>query len=119
MFLSLLDLLRQTGGASLSVPPAASLPAMGVTDQGSHLQFRAQLPGIDPKSVKVQLTETTLGVSGFGTVEEKTEGPNFCCMQAGASSFYRELPLPARIDPHRAAMQWQADGSLLITMPKQ
>lgn len=116
MFLSLLDLLRRTGGLPDRSP--ASAPVMAVTDQGSFLQFKAELPGIDPKSVQVQVTESSLAIAGYGTREERTEGPNFYRMQAGVSSFYREMELPARIDTHRAAMQWQGTATLIITLPK-
>jgi HSP20 family molecular chaperone IbpA len=117
VFQSLLDLLRHTANVPLGAP--AAMPDMGLTDEGSSLHFHAHLPGIDPRSVQVQLTESNLAIAGYGTREERTEGPDFYRLQSGVSSFYREVPLPLCIDPHGAAMHWQADGSLLITLPKQ
>ncbi|HWI51985.1 MAG TPA: Hsp20/alpha crystallin family protein [Symbiobacteriaceae bacterium] len=117
MFLSLLDLLRQQTGALPALAPEAE-PAVEFADQGHTLLFRAQLRGIDPKSVQIQLKERSLGIGGMRTVEERTEGPDFWRMQAAVSQFYREVPLPCRINPHRAVARWEGDGTLLVTLPK-
>jgi HSP20 family protein len=117
MWLSLLDLMRQTG-AALPELPAVS-PEFQWHDDGSHLRLRAHLSGVDPKSVQVQVRENSLAIGGRATLEERTEGPNFARMQAAVSQFYREVQLPARVDPHRAKARWEEDGALVVLMPKR
>lgn len=118
MFLSLLDLVRQSG-ALLSNPLAGAAPSLEVADLGDALQVTARLAGYDPRTIQIQLGETSLAIGGQSTREEKTEGPDFCRTQSSRSSFYRTLPLPARIDPRRAQSQWESDVTLVITLPKR
>ncbi|HWI65553.1 MAG TPA: Hsp20/alpha crystallin family protein [Symbiobacteriaceae bacterium] len=114
MFLSLIDLLRQQGGA-LSADTA---PVVEVRDQGTNLVVRAVLKGIDPKSVQVQLTESGLAIGGRRTVEERTESPQSYRFSLSVSQFYRELRLPSRVKPRAAVARWEAGGLLEITLPK-
>ena len=114
MYLSLLDWMRQTGGFA---PARWTAPRVEIERQGGALYCRAWLPGIDPRSVRVQVRETSLAVAGYGSREERTEGPNFVRTQSAVQSFYREVPLPARVDPHRAVLQWQGEDLLVIICP--
>lgn len=114
MFLSLLDLLRQQGGATFSEPA----PAMSLEDQSGALMLRAALRGYDPKSVQVQLTESSVAISGRRTVEERTEGPQSYRYEMAVSRFYRELPLPCRINPRGAAARWEVEDMLVLHLPK-
>lgn len=114
MYLSLLDLMRQTAGFS---PARWTAPRMDIERQGGSLYCRAWLPGIDPRSVRVQVREQSLALSGYGSREERTQGPNFVRAQSSLQSFYREVPLPARVDPNRAVVQWQGEDLLVIICP--
>lgn len=117
MFLSLRDLLSQAGDLLNRAPGTA--PPIDFTDTGDTLLCRLQLPGIDPQSVQVQVSETSLAIAGQASMEEKTESLNFFRYQAAMGSIYREVGLPARVDPHRSTTDWQSDGSLVITLPKR
>ena len=117
MFLSLLDLMRQAGELLPSAPAVS--PAFEFHDGGDELRVRASLPGIDPKSVQIQVAESSLAIGGHATLEERTEGPDFYRMQTAVRQFYRELALPVRVDPHRSTAQWEADGVLVLHLPKR
>jgi HSP20 family molecular chaperone IbpA len=117
MFLSLLDLMRQAG--QLLPSATAVSPAFELHDGGDTLRLRAVLPGIDPKSVQIQVSETSLAIGGHATLEERTEGPDFYRMQAAVRQVYRELALPARVDPHRSTAQWETDDVLVLHLPKR
>lgn len=117
MFFSLLDLLRQTGDLPARLRSGDS-PQITLHDEGEMLLLTARLHGIDPRSVQVQITESHLAIAGARTVEERTEGDSFVRMQSSVSSFYRVMPLPVPVEPRQAASQWQADGMLLVTLPK-
>ncbi|HEY8347974.1 MAG TPA: Hsp20 family protein [Symbiobacteriaceae bacterium] len=106
MFLSLLDLVRHRGAFAL---PALAAPTVQIEQVGGSLWCRTRLPGIDPRTVQVQVRETSLALAGYGTMEERTQGPDFFRAQSAMRSFYREVPLPARVDPHRCVMQWRGD----------
>ncbi len=119
MYLSLWQLLRHCGDFfSFPGPLGSAQPFFDLKDDGSSLILTAGLKGIDPRTVQVQVSERSLAIGGYGTMEEKTEGPDFYQMQSAINSFYREIPLPARVDPHRATMAWQDGETLVITLPK-
>jgi HSP20 family molecular chaperone IbpA len=113
VFLSLLDLLRQSGALTDQVLS----PGLDVKDLGDRLELRLHLPGIDSRSVQIGVSESSIAVSGHGTREEKTEGPSFSHSASAVSQFYRELPLPARVDPHRTTAVWEPGDVLVVTLP--
>ncbi|MDF2627411.1 MAG: Hsp20/alpha crystallin family [Symbiobacteriaceae bacterium] len=117
MFLSLLDLLRQETGRLAPLAPEDA-PVVELIDQGDQLLLRARLQEVDPKSVKVQLSESALALGGARTVEERTEGPDGRNFKRSVSQFYREMRLPCRVAPHRAVARWEPGGLLLVTLPK-
>ncbi|HLO04922.1 MAG TPA: Hsp20/alpha crystallin family protein [Symbiobacteriaceae bacterium] len=112
MWLSLLDLLRSEG-------PLQSLerPGIQVEDDGSHLLLIAALPGIDRSSLRLQVGERSVSVSGWGTREERVEGPNFRRSTASARSFLQKVALPVRVVPAGARMAWEGD-LLHVRIPK-
>lgn len=115
MFLSLIDLLNQSGWPAFSQTDEHRID---IADEGAELVVRAQLAGIDPKSVQVHLSESALAIAGRGTREERVEAEHFQRWQMSASSFYKVLPLAARINPRLARMEWPADGQLVLRLPK-
>jgi HSP20 family molecular chaperone IbpA len=112
MWLSLLDLLRASG-----VTDSPAEPAVQIEDEGSHLLVSAELPLIDKRTVRVQVGESTVALSGWGTREEELEGPNFRRTESSVRSYLRQLPLPARVVPTGAQMAWEGDR-LIVRIPK-
>lgn len=119
MFLSLLDLMRHQHGwplperAALPVPPQAQW-----AEEGADLVLRLPLKGIDPRSVQVQLTETSLILAGHRTQEEQVEGEGFYRASASYGAFARTLPLPGRVLPRESKATWLAGEVLEIRLRK-
>lgn len=112
MWLSLLDLLRSEG-------PLQSLeqPGIQVEEETSHLLITTLLPGIDRSSLRVQVGERSIALSGWGTREERVEGPNFRRSSASTRSFLQRVALPVRVVPAGARMAWEGD-QLRLRVPK-
>lgn len=112
MWLSLLDLLRAEA-------PIQSLeqPEVKVEDDGSHLLATALLPGIDRSSLRLQVGEWGLAISGSAKREERLEGPNFTRSSFSSRSFLQQVALPARVVPAGARMGWEGD-LLIVRLPK-
>lgn len=129
MFLSLLDLMRQQTGWPLP-ESAALVPRAGVTggyprydqapwdDEGADLVWRLPLTGIDPRSVQVQVSETSLSLAGHRTHEERVEGEGFVRSSASYGAFARTLPLPVRVLPRESKATWTAGEVLEIRLRK-
>ncbi|MFZ5815132.1 MAG: Hsp20/alpha crystallin family protein [Bacillota bacterium] len=107
MFLSLLDLMRWQTGRPLR---EMALPA-GVEpewrEEGAHLVLRVPLEGIDPSSVQIQVSESSLSLAGCRTREERLEGPGWYRSSASYGAFARTWPLPARVRPRESQATWQ------------
>lgn len=114
MFLSLLDLLRQQGGWLGHEPIATGEPE--VTEQGNGLLIRVNLPGVDPKSVQVQVTESSLTYGGYRTQEERVEADGYYHRSSSWGAFARTLALPERVVPHFTQALWLDDEVLEIRL---
>lgn len=111
MFLSLLDLLRQQSPAGLPLDRSYT-PPISWREEEEHLVLEVDLRGIDPRSVRVQLTETSLGLAGRRTQEQRVEGPGYVRSSAFYSAFHRTFPLPVRVVPRLSDAKW-LDGERL------
>jgi len=116
MFLSLLDLLQQQGG--WPPLPSPSLPAPEWREEGGALVLRLHLPGIDPRSVQVQVAESRLTLAGQQTHEERVEGQNFRRYSASYGAISRSVGLPARVVPRETRTAWLPGEILEIRLRK-
>ncbi len=90
------------------------LPAVDVFDA---VVLKAELPGMDPDQVHIEVEDNVLTLKGERRFEEKVEDERYYRIERRFGSFQRSLALPqgARTDEIEAAYQ---DGILTITVPK-
>lgn len=96
---------------------AAWAPAIELKDTGDNLTLRAQLPGIDPKDLDIQVTREGVAIAGEYKAEEKHEDHGVFRSEFRYGSFKRVVPLPVAIE-HEAVEADYNDGVLTLTMPK-
>ncbi len=116
MYLSLLDLMRQRSGWLL--PDLPVLTAPNWAEEGADLLLRLPLPGLDPQSVELQVTESMLTVTGHRTHEERVEGQDFYRASASYGAVTRSFRLPVRVIPRETRVIWQAGDLLEIRLRK-
>jgi len=100
-------------------------PAINVYEKGSEVIVEAQLPGIDPEEVKVDISENVLKISGEKRDEKSLDGArdgeekekNFYRREISIGSFARSIALPNNVDTSHADAEYN-DGILKIKMPK-
>jgi HSP20 family protein len=87
-----------------------------VIQQGSELIVRADLPGVNPEDVTVDVSEDGLTIAGERREERREERNGVYRMERSYGSFYRVVPLPdgAMTDQANATFK---DGVLEIRMP--
>jgi len=91
-------------------------PAIEVTAEEGNLHVRAELPGLKPEDVKIEMTDEALMIEGERKYEHEEKGEGVFRSERRYGKFYREIPLPegATVDKAKAHF---TNGVLEITLP--
>jgi HSP20 family protein len=95
----------------------AWMPALELVDAGDNFVLKAQLPGIDPKDIDVQVTPEAISISGERRYENTEEKPGYVRSEFRYGKFHRVLSLPAHIQNDSVQAEYK-DGILMLTLPK-
>lgn len=105
------------GGEETSPAGRVFSPVVDVIDRDDRFIIRAELPGIDPENVSVDVVGDAIQIRGERSTEvEREEGDYYYC-ERGCGSFLRTVPLPQRIDPEKVEADFR-NGVLEIQVPK-
>jgi len=96
---------------------ATWMPAVEFVDAGDNFVLKAQLPGIDPKDVDVQVTREAISISGERCYENTDEKSGYVRSEFRYGKFHRTLTLPAHIQNDSVQAEYK-DGILTLTLPK-
>ena len=96
---------------------ATWMPALELVDAGNNFVLKAQLPGIDPKDIDVQVTREAISISGERRYENTEEKPGYVRSEFRYGKFHRVLSLPAPIQNDSVQAEYK-DGILTLTLPK-
>jgi HSP20 family protein len=114
------EALLGPGRPSLPTERAQALvgaPAVDLIDKKDALVFRAEMPGLKKKDIKISVTEDEISVSGkVERAKEEKEESYYCCERV-YSSWQRTIPLPVKVKAEQVKAKYQ-DGVLEITLPK-
>jgi HSP20 family protein len=92
-------------------------PALDVYKEGDQLTIEAQLPGLQPDAIEVQVERGVLTISGRTTAEPASQGRHYLLREQRSGQFSRSLQLPASYtaDPSQASCE---HGILRLVFPK-
>jgi HSP20 family protein len=91
-------------------------PAVEVTERDGQLQVHAELPGIKPQDVKVEITDDLLIISGERKSEHEHRAGKAYASERRYGQFYREIALPEGVNADQAKAQFR-DGVLEVSVP--
>jgi HSP20 family protein len=91
-------------------------PAIEVAEDNGQLQVHADLPGLRPEDVKVEVTNDSLIIHGERKVEHEHKLGGAYRSERRYGEFYREIPLPEGTNPEQAKAQFR-NGVLEVTLP--
>jgi HSP20 family protein len=91
-------------------------PAIDVVREDGHLVVRADLPGIKPEEVKIEVEDDILTVSGEHEERKEEKDKHYVRRERRYGSFSRSMPLPAGIDPNKIKANTH-DGVVEVTIP--
>ena len=112
-----LDKVFDQRAATRDNSETAWMPALELIDAGDNFILKAQLPGIDPKDIDVQVTREAISISGERRYENTEEKPGYVRSEFRYGKFHRVLPLPAPIQNDSVQAEYK-DGILMLTLPK-
>lgn len=108
----------------LSIPPwfeAAEpgqwLPAVDMSEDPQRILIRAELPGIDPKQVNVDVTEDRLVISGEKQHAASKSGNGWTHTESQCGAFSRTIHLPDPVDPAKVTASFE-NGVLTVELAK-
>ncbi|MGZ4188120.1 MAG: Hsp20/alpha crystallin family protein [Solirubrobacteraceae bacterium] len=91
-------------------------PAIDVVREDGHLVVRADIPGIKPEEVKIEVEDDILTVSGEHAESKEEKDKHYVRRERRYGSFSRSMVLPAGVDPEKIEAKTY-DGVVEVTIP--
>lgn len=92
-------------------------PAVDVAESDDELTVRAEIPGIDPNELQVNISGNQLVLAGEKKESSEKKGKDFYQTESRYGSFRRSIPLPGSVDQEKVEADY-ANGVLTIRLKK-
>jgi len=101
-------------------PPATSdwVPAVDIREEDSRYVIHADVPGVKPEDIEVQMEDGVLSVTGHRESETAEQREDYKRVERVRGSFFRRFALPDTADAEAISAKCK-DGVLEIVIPKQ
>ena len=91
-------------------------PAIEVAEREGNYVIHAELPGLKPEEVKVELRDSALVIEGERRSEHQENRGGVHRSERRYGQFYREIPIPEGVNPDQVKARFE-NGMLEITAP--
>ena len=95
----------------------AVFPAVNVWEDADCLYTEAELPGVDPKEIEIEVVGNVLTFRGEKKHEREEEGRGFHYIERRYGGFNRNIELPTSVDSEKVSAAYK-NGVLTVTLPK-
>jgi HSP20 family protein len=92
-------------------------PELDVAETDTTVEVSAELPGMKPEEINVEVENGQLWISGEKKEEKEEKGKTYHRVERRYGSFRRMLPIPASVDPEKVEASFR-EGVLKITLAK-
>ena len=92
-------------------------PSVDIKETPKEYKVLAELPGVNPKDIKVSLDKNILTIQGEKTVSEEKDDSNWHRVERFSGSFCRRFTMPSNIDSDKIKAKTK-HGILELTIPK-
>lgn len=93
-------------------------PAVDIHEDKEGITVRAELPGVKPEEVKVDVENNVLTLSGERKLEHQDKKDGYHRIERWYGSFSRQFMLPRTVDAEHIDAQLK-DGVLVVRLPKK
>lgn len=106
--------LWRNGGSWL---PGLAGPSLDVSETDNEIEVRADLPGMKPEEIDIQVSGATLTIRGERKEEHEEKGKTYHRVERRVGEFSRSVTLPCDVQENKVDAQY-ADGVLTVKLPK-
>jgi len=93
------------------------LPAVDVFDKKESVVVKAELAGMNPEDIEIEVEDNVLTIKGERRFEEQVEDERYYRVERRFGSFQRSLALPQGVKADDIQANYD-DGILTVTVPK-
>jgi len=101
-----------------SVVTSQWMPRVDIKEEPDRFLIQADLPGVDPNEIEVQMDKGILSIKGERKTESVTEGDRYSRVERAHGVFYRRFALPDSANPEGITATGK-HGVLEISIPKR
>ncbi|MGH8075886.1 MAG: Hsp20/alpha crystallin family protein [Lysobacter sp.] len=112
------SLFQNTSTDESSVVTSQWIPRVDIKEESNRFVLYADIPGVDPKDIEVQMDKGMLTIKGERRSEAMTATESFSRIERRHGSFHRRFALPDSADPEGISAAGN-NGVLQITIPKR
>ena len=95
----------------------ALMPSIDIDESEAAYTVTAELPGIDPKDVELDLRDNALAIRGEKRSERNEDDGGRRYAERSYGRFERVIPLPAEVDAEKVEASYE-NGILKVVLPK-
>lgn len=92
-------------------------PSVDVIETDDAIKLHAELAGMDPKDISIEVQDNVLTVSGERRFKEEVKEDKYYRIERRYGSFTRSIALPQTVDESKIEATY-SDGVLEVTVPK-
>lgn len=93
-------------------------PRVDIKEEDGRFVILADIPGVDPKDIEIQMDKGILSIKGERSSESKEEGSRYSRIERSHGLFYRRFALPDSANPEGISASGR-NGVLEISIPKR
>ena len=101
-----------------SVVTSQWVPRVDIKEEADRFVIFADLPGVDPEGIEVQMDKGILSIKGERSTGASEDGARFSRVERAHGVFYRRFALPDSANPEGVTAAGK-HGVLEITIPKR
>ena len=105
-------------GDASSVVTSQWVPRVDIKEEAGRFVIYADLPGVDPADIEVQMDKGILSIKGERKTESLTETERYSRVERAHGTFYRRFALPDSANPEGITATGK-HGVLEIAIPKR
>lgn len=110
--------LGLTGNEDNGNSVADYIPAVDVVEENDRFVLRADLPGVDPKSITINMENGALSLAGERQTEKSENVNGLHRFERSSGRFYRRFNLPESADADNITAK-SSNGILEVVIPKK